>query len=145
MDSLSQNNPRPGSSSRAKDHDRSNWILLLLATAMIAILVACGDPKSQPPAIVVAFSTAFPPPTALATSAMAGIAAVVTNDSAGAGVNWTCLPVGLCGSFTPSMIASNVPTSYQAPAQVPAGNTVTVTATSITDTTKSVSATITID
>lgn len=117
----------------------------MIVTAMIALLVACGDPKAQAPAIVVTFSTTFPPPPALSTSATAGIAAVVANDPASAGVNFTCLPAGQCGSFSPNPIASNVPTTYQAPPAVPAGNTVTVTATSVTDSTKSVLATITIN
>ncbi len=124
--------------------------LLLIATAMVAAamltaVVACGDPKYQPPAIVVTFSTEFPPPTALQTGATAGIAAVVANDPANAGVNFTCVPTEQCGTFSPNPIASNVPSTYQAPATVPTGGTVTVTATSVTDTTKSVSATIAID
>jgi hypothetical protein len=124
--------------------------LPLIAKAIFAIgtitaLVACGDPKYQPPAIMIAFSTSFPPPSALNTGAMAGIAAVVTNDHANAGVNFSCLPAGQCGSFNPNPIASNVPTTYQAPPVVPPGNTVTVTAASVTDSSKSVSATITIN
>ena len=116
----------------------------LLSTATMFAMVGCGDHKQTPPAIVVAFSTSFPPPTALATNATAGIAAVVTNDSSNAGVTFTCLPAGGCGTFTPTSIASNVPTTYQAPLVVPQGNTVTVTATSVTDSTKFISATITI-
>src|SRR5882762_7496032 len=78
--------------------------LPLIAKAIFAIgtitaLVACGDPKYQPPAIMIAFSTSFPPPSALNTGATAGIAAVVTNDHANAGVNFSCLPAGQCGSF----------------------------------------------
>jgi len=117
----------------------------IVAMGAIAILVACGDPKYQAPAITITFSTAFPPPSALSTSATAGIAAVVTNDNANAGVNFSCLPAGQCGSFNPNPIASNVPTTYQAPPVVPPGNTVTVTATSVTDSGKSISATITIN
>jgi hypothetical protein len=117
----------------------------MLVAGMIAVLVACGDSKYQAPAIVVTFSTEFPPPTALAASATAGIAAVVTNDTKNAGVNFTCLPAAECGTFNPNPIASNVPTTYQAPPTVPAGGAVTITATSITDATKSISATITID
>jgi hypothetical protein len=117
----------------------------MLVAGMIAVLVACGDSKYQAPAIVVTFSTEFPPPTALAASATAGIAAVVTNDTKNAGVNFTCLPAAECGTFNPNPIASNVPTTYQAPPTIPAGSAVTVTATSVTDATKSISATITIN
>jgi len=127
-------------------------IKALLSTAAIFLIViafatftACGDPKYQAPAIVVTFSTGFPPPAALEISATSGIAAVVTNDPKSAGVEFTCLPAKECGTFSPNPIASNVPTTYQAPPTVPSGGSVTVTATSVTDPTKSVSATITID
>lgn len=119
---------------------------VIIAMGTINWLVACGDPKYQQPPIVVTFSTIFPPPSALDTDATAGIAAIVTNDSSSnASVTWTCIPSGQCGTFTPATIASNVPTQYQAPSAVPSGNTVTVTATSVTDPTKSISASITID
>ena len=117
----------------------------MIALAAMAALVACGDPKYQPPAIVVTFSTGFPPPTALEVSATTGIAAIVTNDPKNAGVNLSCVPAKECGTFSPNPIASNVPTTYQAPPAVPSGGSVTVTATSVTDPTKFVSATITID
>jgi hypothetical protein len=118
---------------------------LLIAAAMIVALTSCGDPKYQPAAIVVTFSTEFPPPTALATSATSGIAAIVTNGPENPSVTFTCAPAGHCGTFAPNPVASNIPTTYQAPPMVPVGNTVTVTATSVNDDTKSVSATITID
>ena len=115
----------------------------MLVTSMIAALavafIACGDPKYQPPAIVVTFSPYFPPPTSLNTGSTTGIAAVVTNDPKNAGVNFTCVPAGDCGSFSPAQIASNVPTCYQAPGTVPSGSTVTLTATSVSDPAKSIS------
>jgi hypothetical protein len=124
---------------------QSNFLLAMMATAMFAVLPACGTPKNQAPAIMIAFSTDFPPPAALAAGATAGIAAVVTNGPMNPTVKFTCIPVGACGTFTPNPIASNIPTQYQAPPVIPPGNTVTVTATSADDPTKSVSAMITID
>jgi len=115
----------------------------MLVTAVVTTVVACGDPKYQAPAIVVTFFS--PPPTSIDTDSTVEITAVVANDPQNAGVNFTCVPAGVCGSFNPAQIASNVPTCYQAPAQVPVDTTVTITATSVTDTTKSVaSAPITI-
>ncbi len=115
----------------------------MLATSMTAALavafIACGDPKYQPPTIVVTFSPYFPPPTSLNTGTTTGIAAVVANDPKNAGVNFTCAPSGDCGSFNPAQIASNVPTCYQAPGTVPSGSTVTLTATSVSDPAKSIS------
>ncbi len=121
------------------------WIGLCAVAIMAAAIVGCGDPKYQPPAIVVTFSNVFPPPTALETNATAGIAAIVTNDNANGGVRFTCVPAGACGTFSPNPIASNVPTTYQAPPTIPEGGKVSITATSITDSAKSVSATITIE
>jgi hypothetical protein len=95
------------------------------------------------PAIAVTFNPQ--PPTSLAAGATTSLTAVVTNDSKNAGVNWTVTCASSpCGSFSPTSTLSGVATTYTAPAAVPTGNTVTVIATSVTDTTKSVSATITI-
>jgi ABC-type amino acid transport substrate-binding protein len=127
--------------------------LRLIAAAIImmvtlAALAACGDPKAQPPAIVVTFDATYSPPPSLDTGEYAGLAADVANDSAGSGkVNWSCLPstpAGACGTFSPTQTGSTTPTCYLAPADVPTQNPVTVTATSVDDPTKSASATITI-
>jgi len=115
----------------------------LIAAGVCAVLAGCGDPKYQPPPIVVTFFS--PPPASMTVGSSTGITAVVANDPKNAGVNFTCSPAGDCGTFSPDSVASNVPTSYQAPSTVPAGGSVTVTATSVTDSSKSVSATITID
>jgi hypothetical protein len=117
---------------------------LLWTTAVIALLVACGEPKSQAPAIVVTFDPSFLPPASLNTGAYAGIAADVANDNQNAGVTFTCTPTGACGSFTPPGTGSATPVCYLAPAQAPVGGTTTVTATSVTDPTKFKSATINI-
>jgi hypothetical protein len=109
------------------------------AAAVALALIACGDPKYQPPAIVVTFSPYFSPPTSLNTGSTTGIAAVVMNDAKNAGVNFTCVPAGDCGSFNPAHIASSVPTCYQAPGAVPSGSAVTLTATSVSDPAKSIS------
>jgi hypothetical protein len=80
-------------------------------------------------------------PTTLAVNAIATFSAT-TNDTAG--VSWSCTPSGSCGSFNPATTLTGVDTTYTAPAAVPSGNKVTVIATSVTDTTKSASAKITI-
>ena len=116
-------------------------------TAILATLfTGCGDPKAMPPAIVVAFDlTNFPIPAQLNTGASVAVAAIVTNDSQNAGVRFSCTPAGTCGTFSPSSpTGSDVPVCYLAPDQVPAQNPVTVTATSVTDSTKSASTMITI-
>jgi len=49
-----------------------------------------------------------------------------------------------CGSFNPATTTNDEPTTYTAPAAIPSGNTVTIAATSVTDSTKSASHTIAI-
>jgi hypothetical protein len=95
-----------------------------------------------PPLISVAISQAPPATLSVSTTAQAStaqIAATVTNDSANAGVNWSCTPAPSCGSsssFSPNPTPSGTATTYTAPSSVPAGGTVTLTATSVTDPTK---------
>jgi hypothetical protein len=112
---------------------------------MLAGLGGCGDPKGQSPPITVTFSPTYTIPASLSTGSTTGIEAIVANDNQNAGVNFTCTPdtpAGECGTFTPSSTGSNVPSCYQAPDAVPGGDgTVTLTATSVTDPTKSVSST----
>jgi hypothetical protein len=82
-----------------------------------------------------------PPPHSLAPGATSTIGATVVGDTAAAGVNWSCTPVNLCGSFSPTHTATAVTTVYTAPATT--GNVV-ITASSVTDDAKSASANVTI-
>ncbi len=123
------------------------WVLLpLICAAMISGLVGCGGGSSSvttpPPAISIAFNPA--PPAAMQVGTNSPLTAVVTNDSSNAGVDWsvTC-GSSACGSFSPTHTASDVATTYTAPATVPSGGTVTVTAASHAEPTKFASATIT--
>lgn len=59
--------------------------------------------------------------------ATAPITANVANDSANAGVDWSCTPSGSCGTFSPAHTASGASTTYTAPA---AAANVTITAAS---------------
>lgn len=80
----------------------------------------------------------------MAVTATANVGAKVTNDTSGAGVTWSCVPASSCGSFNPANTSGSELTAYTAPSQVPSGTTITVTAASVADSTKSVSATVTI-
>lgn len=98
---------------------------------------------TQPAGIAVSFNPA--PPATLVQGTTLPLTVVVSDDAQNAGVNWTVTcGSSSCGSFSPTSTASAVATTYTAPAAIPAGNTVTVKATSVTDATKSASATITI-
>jgi hypothetical protein len=68
----------------------------------------------------------------------APLVATVSSDPASGGVDWTvtCGGPGPCGSFSPTHTASGVPTTFSAPNAVQAGNMVTITATSTSDSTK---------
>src|SRR6266550_3374804 len=112
---------------------KRNARLLLVA---VVGLSGCGGGSQQttPPAIVVTITTA--PPASLPIGGTAGVAATVVNDTAGAGVTWSCTPSTTCGSFTPPSTASGASTTYTAPAVAPAGGSVVIIATSVTDPTK---------
>lgn len=91
------------------------------------------------------------PVTPLAAGKSTQLRAVVNNDAANAGVKWSVATStngacgsSACGSFNPTQTGSGIDTTYTAPATAPAGGSVTVTATSVTDPTKAVSATIAI-
>jgi hypothetical protein len=116
--------------------------LAIFAVSLAAILVGCGSSSnnnSNQNPISVALSS---PPTSLQTNATATLTAIVSNDSANAGVTWSCAPAGSCGSFNPASSAgSNATTTYTAPS---AGGNVTIAATSVTDSTKAAQTTVTI-
>jgi hypothetical protein len=126
-------------------------ICFFTALAMIAMLAGCGSPRKPIvplPPISVAFSTTSAPPSSVFTNSQTPFAAVVSNDAFNDGVTWavTCgsTIAGACGSFAHVATGSEINDTYIAPATVPTGTTVTVTATSVSDPTKSVQATITI-
>lgn len=93
----------------------------------------------------ISVSFAPSPSSSLKVSTSTKIKAVVNNDTTSAGVRWTTVCGSSdCGAFSPVETTSGVATAYTAPATVPTGGTVQVTATSVADPTKAVSSTITI-
>ena len=74
------------------------------------------------------------------------LVATISNDTANAGVDWTvtCGSPGSCGSFSPAHTVSAASTLYTAPAAIPAGGTVTITAASRTDPTSTAMQTVTV-
>ena len=115
------------------------WTVLMLATiTTVAALNGCegcaGTPRTG---ISVSFSVA--PPANIVEGQMANMTAIVTGDPADKGVNWSCTPVGSCGSFNPTSTGSGVSTTWTAPGSA---GMVTITATSISDSSKSRSASV---
>jgi dienelactone hydrolase len=104
---------------------------------VLAIVVSVSPPSAMIPVNATAALNATP------------FTATVSNDSSNQGVNWTltqggtaCSPA--CGIITPANTASGTPTTYAAPSTVPTNAMVIITATSVTDGTKSVGPTITL-
>lgn len=95
----------------------------------------------HPEAVALTFLTA--PAASLSVDGKATFAVQLTNDVTGAGVTWsaTCGSAD-CGSFSPAATLSDVQTTFTAPSVIPANGVVTVTATAVTDSTRSISATI---
>lgn len=116
----------------------------LLASLLLSsvLLCACGSGmQGATDPITVSITNA---PSSLQIGATVGINAVVTNDPKNGGVTWGCSPANSCGSFNPTQTASGNVTTYTAPAAEPTGDTVVITATSVTDTSKTASASISI-
>jgi hypothetical protein len=91
-------------------------------------------------------SVAFSAPASLQVSANYSLRALINNDvSANPEVTWTVsCGASACGSFSPTTTANDEATTYTAPSAIPPGGSVTVTATSVTDKTKSGSQSIVI-
>jgi hypothetical protein len=92
-----------------------------------------------------------PPPTTMMAGQQVGLVANVFNDKNNAGVTWSCSPANACGSFSPTSTGYEIDALYTAPVAAPnspitpnLAYTVTVTATSVADSSQSVSADITV-
>jgi hypothetical protein len=110
------------------DHSRYSTVTLPVVGAPISIQFGSVPPASVP------------------VNGAASFKAVLTNDYVSGGANWSAIcGAKLCGSFSPAKTASGVSTIYTAPSAVPPGGTVIVSATSVTDPTKSIGTTISIE
>jgi hypothetical protein len=134
-------------------------VLVGILALTLAALTACGG-NGVPPgaggsggvaggALSVQLTQA--PPASMAAGASLGLVATVFNDKNNAGVTWSCAPASACGSFNPGTTAYQIDTLYTAPVAPPNGPittnlayTVTITATSVADNSKSASTTVTV-
>ena len=116
------------------------WIVLTLILA--ASISACSSTshKVTPPAITIAITTA--PPATLTVNGTTSITATVTNDTASAGVDWSCTPADTCGSFSPAHTASAAATVFTASATAGA---IVITAASTTTSTITATADVTVN
>jgi hypothetical protein len=129
-------------------------LLLSILAAALAALCACGNgidklPGTSTGALTVQLTQ--PPPTPTIAGQPVGLVANALNDTKNGGVTWSCTPAGACGTFNPTTTGYDVDTQYTppvAPANGPVtpnlAYSVTITATSVTDSTKSASTTLNI-
>ncbi|MGB8542575.1 MAG: hypothetical protein WCD49_13160 [Candidatus Acidiferrales bacterium] len=99
--------------------NRKTFWMIVLVLLSVTYVSGCGSSSH----VTVTIST--PPPAVLAPNGTAQIIATVTGTSEG--VNWSCTPVGSCGSFNPPSTPSLTATTYTAPSTV---GPVVITATS---------------
>ena len=120
--------------------------LTVLAFASIAILSSCsGSSSMTPPHADITVSVAADS-TSVPAGGAASVTATVGQDSSNLGVTWkvSCSATP-CGTISPVATGSGAPASYTAPIVPPASDhTVTITATSVADPSKSNAATVTI-
>jgi hypothetical protein len=116
-------------------------------TAMLTATSVADPTKSANVNITVSgvVVTVSPSSTTVEAGATAKFTATVVNDSAAKGVTWTVsCSAATCGSVSPISTASGAATTYTAPSNPPPGVlTVAVTAASVTDTSKTASASVT--
>ena len=121
--------------------------VLFAALATMIAGVGCGgrgSGSSIPPPVTpltISVTITAGPPSAIQPGQSVALTATVANDVAHGGVEWSCTPISLCGSFSPATTNSDVSTTFTAPASSATHVTVTITATSVADNTKSAQAT----
>lgn len=119
------------------------FLTVLLVGISAAFMGACSGSNNNNNGISIGFSQA--PPAALQTGASISVNAVVVNDAANKGVDWTVTCGGSdCGMISPTHTDSGTTTTYTAPASVPTGNTVNITATATASSSATTTGTVTI-
>jgi hypothetical protein len=127
----------------------SRTAFLFIAIDVGVWLSGCGGQAPlTPPTLAKPISVVFAgtPPTTLYIGSTTQLSAAVEDSTSSLDVTWsvTCGTANACGSFSSVTTINGASTVYTAPAAVPSGGTVIVTATSVADPTKSDSTIITI-
>src|SRR5437867_1462567 len=115
------------------------WLFVVSLLVVSLACLSCSSYKSSsttPPPISVSVA---PASASVTVSQTKQFTATVTYDSQNMGVTWSLSCTGSCGSLSPSSAAN--PVTYTAPSAIP-GSSVTLTAKSNADTTKTSQATI---
>ena len=114
-------------------------LLAWLALGLVC-LSGCETSSNSPAASTITVEVTNAPGT-LAINQSVNLTATVRNDSANAGIDWTCSPGGACGSFNPAHTADGGATLFTAPS---APGRITITATSTANKSASATASISI-
>ena len=133
-----------GSVTAAAD-GRCRKLAVGILTLASAALAACGgDSGSSGPQVPITITVSVDQPT-IEPGGTAQVTATVSNDTANRGVQWSVsCAAAPCGSVSPAT-ASGVAATYRAPATRPAADlAVKITATSVSDSSVSASATVTV-
>ena len=116
------------------------WIVLTLILTASISACSSSSQKVTPPALSIAITT--PPPASLTVNRTASVSATVTNDTANAGVDWSCTPAETCGTFNPTHTASSAATVFTASSTAGA---IVITAASTTTPTITATADVTVN
>src|SRR5258708_6324582 len=128
--------------------------ILALFSSFALLLTGCGSSgstsKSNSPSPSSSFISVGVSPTASSVhvSQAQSFTAMVTSDAQNKGVTWSLSGASCsgatCGTLSATSSASGAPITYRAPTSVPTPPKVSLTATSVSDNTRSASATITV-
>src|ERR1700689_3783220 len=112
--------------------NRGNLLIVLVALCAVGN-AACGGSSSST-GLEIVITTA---PASMVVGATADVVATVTDNPKNTGLTWICAPAPSCGttSFNPAQTQSGAASMFTAPSAVPPGSQqVTITATSVSDT-----------
>jgi hypothetical protein len=122
-----------------KSKNLASTIATLIVLAIAVCISGCGA-ASAPPPLPISVSVSPSTPQSVDSGQTASFTATVANDSSNKGVTWTVTcATAPCGTVSPTSTASGAATTYTAPSSVAANLNVSVTATSVADSTKSAS------
>src|SRR5258706_250630 len=131
----------------------AKWILALAGGAMISFMAGCGNNtrnvqnQAAPASSSVSIAFQPTPPASVSLSATTTLSAVVSNDPASAGVDWSllCANNSNCGTLSPLHTASGAPATYTPPASISGNNqSVTIEAFATADHSQNVGTPITV-
>lgn len=132
-----------------RSKNRSSLLMILSAMFLAASNFGCasGQSATPPNTTTAQISVSIAPLAAQSVdeSQTVNFTANVSNDSANKGVTWTVsCGTAPCGTVSPTSTASGAPTTYTAPGSVSGNLSVTITATSVADSTKSAPGSVTV-